>query len=92
MFDADDLRTHLVGDRDWEMVDDLQQPDDDALIAGAVTTADQMRDLDAHTERHGMHLLHHLRFSSYPQLALTAGEHVWTSVHILLRKSERPSR
>lgn len=88
MFDLDDLRAHVVGDLPWDMVSPFEGPADASVAESAVPAEEQMADLTAHFAEHGVYLLHELRFSRYPQVALRLGDHVWTSAHITLRKRD----
>jgi hypothetical protein len=92
MFDGGEILEHLVGDLDWELVSPLETAVSDATRRSAVAADEQMEDLRRHCESHRRWALHELEFSRYPQVALRHGEHLWTSVHLALRKRPRPQR
>jgi SAM-dependent methyltransferase len=86
MFDEAEIREHLLGDLAWELVSPLRTAVSDATVRSAVEADDQMEDLRRHCEAHRRWALHELEFSRYPQVAMRHGEHVWTSVHLALRR------
>lgn len=89
MFDAVDIRTLLVGALDWELLGPLDLEVDAATRATVVPAEEHVAEIKEHFAREGRWLLHRLRFSRYPQVVLSLGDHVWTSVHLVLRKPGR---
>ncbi len=89
LFDEDELREHVIELLGWEPVGPLRLEVDEATRASAVSIDEHVGDIREHFDREGRWALHRLRFSRYPQVALRAGEHLWTSVHLALRKRGR---
>jgi SAM-dependent methyltransferase len=55
-------------------------------LAGELSFEDAAADVRAHVAEHGAIYYDRLRWSTYPHIVLRSGEHVWTSVHLALRK------
>lgn len=87
MLDADEIHRYVIGDLAWELLGPLDLRVSAATRASEVPAEGHVADIKEHFGEHGRWLLHRLRFRRYPQLVLRLGEHLWTSVHLTLRKT-----
>lgn len=96
LLDEREILEHVIEPLGWEPVGPLRLDVDEMTRRSAVPLDEHLGDIRAHFAREGRWVLHRLRFSRYPQVALRAGEHLWTSVHLALRKARgrgrRPGR
>jgi SAM-dependent methyltransferase len=88
LFDADDLREHIIGDLPWSPASPLD------LELSPATRADERSNMGYVAEWHehfaahgGQAVWHDLDFREYPQILLRHGEYLFTSVHLALRKT-----
>lgn len=86
LFSPDELLELVVGDLGWTPMGSVDFAVSPATRARAVPSEQYIEDLHAHFSAHRYYVLHELEFRSYPQLVLGLGDHVWTSVHLALRK------
>lgn len=86
LFSAAELLELVVGDRDWELIDQLQADVCATTSAGATSFSAALADLAAHVAEHGRLDYETLRWSRYPHVVLEHGAHRWTSVHLCLRR------
>lgn len=85
LFTPEQLDEIVVRRRPWEGASPRARPSA-ATLAGAHPFAEAAADVRAHVAEHGAILFHRLQWTTYPHLVLQEGEHVWTSVHLALRK------
>jgi ubiquinone/menaquinone biosynthesis C-methylase UbiE len=86
LFDEEELVEHVAGDRDWHPISPLELEVSEATMGTAVDQEAIVADFERHFERHGELVPHALDFSSYPRLVVRAGDRLFTSVHLALRK------
>lgn len=86
LFDADEIRDYIIGDRRWSLVEPLDVRLSAETLAGVRPIEDYLADWRRHFKSHKQAVWHQLDFRAYPQLLLRDGEHVFTSVHLALRK------
>jgi SAM-dependent methyltransferase len=86
MFDLAEIRRIVIDGRDWEPLTPFAPTASQATLATEVLFAEAARDVREHIAHHGELVFHALRFSRYPQIVLRAGDKLWTSVHLALRK------
>lgn len=87
LFDADELRRTVLADLPWEPVDPLDLSLSDATRRSALDFSVACASLRRHTEEHGQIVFHRLDWDRYPALVLSEPPHLWTSLHLALRKA-----
>lgn len=86
MLDPELIRRHIVGDLGWRLVDELDTTVTPATRAAVVDNDLYLKAWEDHFAAHGRAVWHELDLPGYPQVVLRNGEHVFTSVHLALRK------
>jgi len=76
LFDERELRRLILDAHDWELVSELDLVLSDEARASAVAFGDAAAHVEAGLPGR----------ASYPHIVLREGEHVWTSVHLAVRK------
>jgi hypothetical protein len=89
MFDSEELYRFVIDDRDWEPLTPFSPSVSNATLATELPFEEAANDVRRHIANHGELVFHALRFSRYPQIVLRAGDRLWTSVHLALRKRDR---
>jgi SAM-dependent methyltransferase len=79
LFEERDLLDLIVGDLDWELVDGLDLEVSPATRAGEAPFAEAVADVMSARQE----------WSRYPMVLLRHEGHLWTSVHLALRKAGR---
>jgi SAM-dependent methyltransferase len=87
LFDETELRELIVGDLPWRPVSPLDLGVSEATRATEQPIAEASEDVRRHVAEHGHLVFHRLDWSRYPHIVLRNGEHLFTSVHLALRKS-----
>jgi SAM-dependent methyltransferase len=86
MFDVRQVEERVIGDLPWAPVSPLAPNVSEATRRRHVEFRRALADLRGHVSRHGHICFHRLDWSCYPHIVLREGAHIWTSVHIALRK------
>ena len=86
LFDADQLRDLIVGRRRWQLMSTLRTDVSPRTLATEQSFVDAAADVRRHVAQYGEIRFHELEWSRYPHIVLRHGDHVWTSVHLALRK------
>ena len=87
LFDEDGLRDHIVGDLPWSTVDPLDLDLSSATRSEECSLDGYVAEWHEHFAAHDrMAVWHDLDFRKYPQIMLRHGDHLFTSVHLALRK------
>ena len=90
MFTPELIEAVVVGDRGWSLMTPPDWSVSEATRATEVLAAEVVAELNEHASRHdGEQRLHEIALSSYPHAVMRVGDHVFTSVHVALRKPER---
>lgn len=86
LFDEAELKEWIIDAGDWEPLSPLDLSLSDETTRTALPLVDGGADVERHTKKFGAVYFHKLDWSRYPHLVLTHGPHVWTSVHLALKK------
>jgi SAM-dependent methyltransferase len=86
LLDERDIRDWIIGDLAWAPVSPLDLAVSPATRRREPLLTDYLDRWHQHFCRHGQAVWHQLDFDSYPQLLLRSQDHLFTSVHIALRK------
>ncbi len=86
LFDAGEISSAIVQHLPWRQLDELDCTLTDATLGSEQEFVDALADLGRHREEFGELNFHRLTWSKYPHIVLRHGAHVWTSVHLALRK------
>ncbi|MGI8728817.1 MAG: class I SAM-dependent methyltransferase [Solirubrobacteraceae bacterium] len=86
LFTARQLDELVVRRCPWEAGVSIDRPPSPATLETCQQFEDVAADVRAHVAENGAILFHRLRWTTYPHLVLQHGEHIWTSVHLALRK------
>lgn len=86
LFSEQELREWIVGAADWELLSPLDLTLSDETRRTELPFSEGCADVTAHTQKFGALYFHKLDWSRYPHIVLRSGDHVWTSVHLALRK------
>jgi ubiquinone/menaquinone biosynthesis C-methylase UbiE len=86
LFDEAELRGWILDAADWEPLSPLDLALSEATRRTELPFAEGCADVDRHCRRFGALYFHKLDWGRYPHVVLRHGEHVWTSVHVAVRK------
>jgi SAM-dependent methyltransferase len=86
LFDAADIERVILADQPWELAGSLDFTLSDATRRQPYPFPEAAGEVRQHVERHGHLVFHRLDWAHYPHIVLQDGEHVWTSIHLALRK------
>jgi SAM-dependent methyltransferase len=87
LFDAAELQALFLDGLDWRPLSPPTFEVSAATRASEMPVEEYVEDLRANFAAHGeMVAFHDLHFRRYPQILLRAGEHLFTSYHLALRK------
>ena len=86
LFDGDDILEHVVGSRPWELVSELRTEVSPATLATEQDFAEAGADQLRQTAELGGHFTFRIEYQRYPHLVLRYKDHLFTSVHVALRK------
>lgn len=88
MFDREELIKHLVGERSWDLVTELDSSVSAPTQASAKPHDEYMKDFQEHVEQaQGSVGYHELEFRHWPQIVMSRGPLIWTSALLTLRKA-----
>ncbi len=92
LFDAHGIQECIVGGLPWSLVAPL-----DRYVSPATRSSEQdleraVEEVQARVAEDGGLFYHHLEWSRYPHIVLRAGDAVFTSVHLALRKDASAAR
>jgi SAM-dependent methyltransferase len=88
LFDEREIRALFLDGPGWELLSPLDLGISPATRASERPVMEYIDDFHAHFARHGQVVFHELDFSHYPQVLLRHGEHLFTSLHLALRKRD----
>lgn len=87
MFDAEELEEWIVGDLPWSLASPIDFEFSGLTRRSEVSMEEHIADWHKHFAEFGQAVWHELVFRRYPQILLRWGEHLFTSVHLALRKA-----
>jgi SAM-dependent methyltransferase len=91
LFTEAELREWILEAADWEPLSPLDLTLGETTRRTVLPFAEGLADVDRHTKQYGALYFHKLDWSRYPHLVLAYGPHVWTSVHVAVRKRGGPA-
>ena len=86
MFDEKQVREWIIGVADWEPIDVPTFDVSSETMKGELKFSRALKELTSHLKVQGEVIIHRLTWATYPHIVLRAGEQVWTSIHLALRK------
>ena len=92
LFSPEQLTELVIAGRPWELMGPARLTPSPATLETATPLEMSIADLTAHIDKHGEIHFHELDWSRYPQIVLTHGEYVFTSVHLTLRRTGGSAR
>jgi SAM-dependent methyltransferase len=86
LFDAEDVEEIFLQSADWEPLDALDLQVTAATLANPSTFSEALADIDRHLQHNPEVRPDDLFWRRYPHVLISDGEHLWTSIHLALRR------